>query len=59
VICWNAIPNWFENSSGATPEFNRTTMFRTEANHLYFVGNTGADVLPITAALHNLINKQG
>ena len=34
-------------------------MFRTEANHLHFVGNTGAEVLPVTAALHNLIHKQG
>ncbi|CUU14662.1 conserved hypothetical protein CDS [Bradyrhizobium sp.] len=34
-------------------------MFRTDGNHLHFVGNTGDDVLPITAALHNLIHKQG
>lgn len=34
-------------------------MFRTENNHLHFIGNTGGDVLPITAALHNLIHKQG
>lgn len=34
-------------------------MFRSEANHLLFTGSTGDDVLPVTAALHNLITKQG
>jgi hypothetical protein len=34
-------------------------MFRSESNVLYFFGNTGDDVLPVVAALHNLINKSG
>ncbi len=35
------------------------SMFRSEGNHLYFSGNTGDDVLPVVAALHNLVHKQG
>ncbi len=34
-------------------------MFRSESNHLYFSGPTGDDVLPVVAALHNLVHKQG
>jgi hypothetical protein len=34
-------------------------MFWTEANRLIFSGSTGEDILPVIAALHNLINKQG
>ena len=34
-------------------------MFWTEANRLIFSGTTGEDILPVIAALHNLINKQG
>jgi hypothetical protein len=34
-------------------------MFRSEANTLIFIGNTGDDVLPVVAALYNLINKLG
>jgi hypothetical protein len=33
-------------------------MFRSEANHLYFVSKTD-DIFPVSAALHNLIHKQG
>lgn len=32
---------------------------RGEGNTLHFMGKTGDDVLPATAALHNLITKQG
>jgi hypothetical protein len=34
-------------------------MFRNDGNHLHFSGATGGDVLPIVAALHNLVHKQG
>jgi hypothetical protein len=34
-------------------------MFRSESNSLFFTGNTGDEVLPVVAALHNLINKMG
>jgi hypothetical protein len=34
-------------------------MFRSENNHLFFSGATGDDVLPVVAALHNLVHKQG
>ena len=34
-------------------------MFWTESNRLVFSGSTGEDILPVIAALHNLINKQG
>jgi hypothetical protein len=34
-------------------------LFRSESNHLYFSGPTGDDVLPVVAALHNLVHKQG
>ena len=34
-------------------------MFWTELNRLNFSGSPGEDVLPVIAALHNLINKQG
>lgn len=34
-------------------------MFRSEANHLFFYGNQADEILPICAALHNLITKQG
>jgi uncharacterized protein DUF4325 len=34
-------------------------MFRSDTNHLYFSGPTGDDVLPVVAALHNLVHKQG
>ncbi|MFO1153748.1 MAG: STAS-like domain-containing protein [Rhodospirillales bacterium] len=34
-------------------------MFRSEANHLYFFDDTGSDVLPASAALYNLIKRQG
>jgi hypothetical protein len=33
--------------------------FRSVGNHLYFSGRLSEDVLPVTAALHNLIVKQG
>jgi anti-anti-sigma regulatory factor/anti-sigma regulatory factor (Ser/Thr protein kinase) len=34
-------------------------MFRSESNHLFFVGTTGDDILPVVAALYHLIQKQG
>jgi hypothetical protein len=34
-------------------------MFRSEGNHLHFPGATGEDVLPVVAALHNLVRRQG
>jgi hypothetical protein len=34
-------------------------MFRSEGNHLYFLNNTADDIFPVTAALFNLIHKQG
>src|SRR5271166_2835400 len=34
-------------------------MFRSEGNTLIFAGNTGDDVLPVVAALHNIITKLG
>ncbi len=34
-------------------------MFRSEANRLYFINNSLDDVFPVTAALHNLVHKQG
>jgi hypothetical protein len=34
-------------------------MFRSESNRLVFAGKTRTDILPVCAALHNLIAKQG
>jgi hypothetical protein len=34
-------------------------MFRSQGNHLYLSNNSAEDVLPVSAALHNLIQKQG
>jgi hypothetical protein len=34
-------------------------MFRSEGNHLFFVNNGADDIFPVSAALHNLIHKQG
>lgn len=34
-------------------------MFRSEGNRFYFAGSTGDDFLPVSAALHNVIHKQG
>lgn len=34
-------------------------MFRSEANHLYFLNTTADDIFPVSAALYNLANKQG
>ena len=34
-------------------------MFRSEGNHLFFLNNNADDIFPVSAALHNLIHKQG
>jgi len=34
-------------------------LFRSDGNHLKFQGSTGDDFLPVSAALHNIIHKQG
>lgn len=35
------------------------TMFRSEGNHLYFSNTASDDIFPVSAALHNLVHKQG
>jgi hypothetical protein len=34
-------------------------MFRSEGNHLFFSANSADDIFPVSAALHNLVHKQG
>jgi hypothetical protein len=44
---------------GADRSTKSFSMFRSESNHLNFIGATGDEVLPVIAALHNLVHKQG
>jgi anti-sigma regulatory factor (Ser/Thr protein kinase) len=34
-------------------------MFRSDGTHLYFINNGADDIFPVSAALYNLVNRQG